>query len=244
MSYHSPEPWGRAGDRPASALEEFPPDLTFPQGHRLEGALPVPAQAPRRPRARWIAGFSGFVALVVGMTTYILVRDWTHGLFERLDTAAHTSVVTPDKLGTQPKATEAELKVIVAGLTEAYAKEKAVAKATSKVIAAYGSTARNDAVVVMAFAGRVVSPDKELDGFMRGISDGEVVLYTDLDPGPLGGVARCGTMTKTFAAASAVCAWVDHGSLGGLVFLGQPLTDKIKKRFLDARPQIEKVEAA
>ncbi|WP_155368028.1 hypothetical protein [Catellatospora vulcania] len=200
--------------------------------------------APRRSRGRLSTLLTLVVVVAVGATTAVLVRNWMHGVFDRMETAGRTSVVTPDKLGTLPKATEALLKDMVASIRSAYDKEKALDRATSSVVAAYGSTKKKDAVIVVAFAATMVSPRTELDAFMKGVAAGEVVAYTDLDPGPLGGQARCGTMTTLFGKASAVCAWADNGSVGGLFFLDKPLSAQVKERFLAARAQVEKVEAA
>ncbi len=184
------------------------------------------------------------VVVAVGVTTAVLVRNWMHGVFDRIETAGRTSVVTPDKLGTLPKATESSLKDIVASLRTAYAEEKALDRATSSVVAAYGSTKKKDAVIVVAFAAAIASPRTELDAFMRAVAGSEVIAYTDLDPGPLGGQAKCGTMTAAFGKASAVCGWADNGSIGGLIFLDKPLSAQVKERFLAARAQVERVEAA
>ncbi|GAA2372090.1 hypothetical protein Cme02nite_00230 [Catellatospora methionotrophica] len=200
--------------------------------------------AARRVRGRLSTALMLVVVLAVGATVAVLVRDWMHGFFDRIETAGRTSVVTPDKLGTLPKATEATLTDIVASLRSAYAREKALDRATSSVVAAYGSTKKKDAVIVVGFAVTIVSPGTEVDAFLNGVAAGEVVAYTDLDPGPLGGQAKCGTMKTLFGKASAVCAWADNGSVGGLMFLDRPLSAQIKERFLAARAQIEKVEVA
>jgi hypothetical protein len=59
-----------------------------------------------------------------------------------------------------------------------------------------------------------------------------------IDPGPLGGFAKCSN-DKSGGVPSAFCAWTDSGSVGVLIFIGKPLDDKLKSRFVAARGQIE-----
>ncbi|MFC7480771.1 hypothetical protein ACFQX7_13065 [Luedemannella flava] len=55
----------------------------------------------------------------------------------------------------------------------------------------------------------------------------------DIDAGPLGGVARCGTAT-TSGQPLTVCVWGDHGSLGQIYFLNRSLAES-RKLYPDIR---------
>ncbi|WP_018351306.1 hypothetical protein [Longispora albida] len=82
-----------------------------------------------------------------------------------------------------------------------------------------GSTTRS--VIVMAGQAIFSDPAEPLDKLFAVITDtaGGVSAKRDVDPGPLGGEARCG-VTQIDAAAVPVCGWADHGSAGLLLFPG------------------------
>jgi hypothetical protein len=71
----------------------------------------------------------------------------------------------------------------------------------------------------------VVDPPKDLGTSFDKLR-GELALngVQDVDPGPLGGVQRCGT-GRLDGRTVAVCAWADHGSLGVGLFTGRSVAD-------------------
>ena len=56
------------------------------------------------------------------------------------------------------------------------------------------------------------APSATIANFMKGA---QVSNASPVDPGPLGGKMSCGTSTD----GQTVCAWVDHNTLGGMVFV-------------------------
>jgi len=64
----------------------------------------------------------------------------------------------------------------------------------------------------------ILDPKDFITKAMRDLaSASEIVSF---DPGPLGGLLRCGTHTLEDGAPAVACAWVDHGSIAVGVFLG------------------------
>ena len=61
---------------------------------------------------------------------------------------------------------------------------------------------------------------------------------TDTDPGPLGGIAKCGDSDPS-GVKMAVCVWSDNGSVGmiAMLFKGRPT---LEKEFVSMRGEIEK----
>ncbi len=101
-------------------------------------------------------------------------------------------------------------------------------------VAAYGMPP----AVLLVIAGRVRTsrPSRQLDGFRRGLekSGGRLEHARDVDPGPLGGAARCWDASISDVHPG-VCVFVDDGSLvATLDFLGGGL-DAAAKRGLQVR---------
>lgn len=240
MSYSPPDPW--TSRREPSAPEQpqaFPPDLTFPDGHH--GYDPVAMPQPARRNRRRITGslvVTAVVFAIASTTANHYIRNWLSGNSEVQEIAARTTVVAPAQLGGAPRATDPLIKEDLLKMRRAFDADPRLEEATASVIEAYGSPKKNDVVGVLAIAGPISSPEEQLDDFMKGLQDNGKVTYAELDPGPLGGVARCAT-AKLGGVTSGVCAWVDHGSLGALIYFNKPMSEQIKKRFLAARAQIE-----
>jgi hypothetical protein len=227
VSYPTDEP------RP-SGLHAFPPDLTFPGGHVAQLGRPP----SRRPRA----GFWLVVVLVVlavlamiGGAAYLTYR-LVHQTAQAVHTAGQTKVVEPAKLGTLAKGKDAKVDELIAGLRERMPPEFTT-ETTSSVLAGYGTIEQRDVVVVLAFATLIPDPAPTLDELLHSMTSDSAVLVR-IDPGPLGGFAKCSN-DKTNGVPSAFCAWADSGSVGVLIFFGQPFDDKLKARFVAARSQIE-----
>jgi hypothetical protein len=71
----------------------------------------------------------------------------------------------------------------------------------------------------------LLSPERDLAAGMDGLSgDLRLTDIRKVDPGPLGGYARCGTGRRD-GQAVAVCAWADHGSMAVALFADRNLDD-------------------
>ena len=89
-------------------------------------------------------------------------------------------------------------------------------------------------VMVAAVAGDNDNPAMLVDrAFDAMRSQLDVKNVNDIDAGPMGGVARCGTAIMQGMPLT-VCVWGDHGSLGQIYFLNRSL-DESKKLYPDIR---------
>jgi hypothetical protein len=82
---------------------------------------------------------------------------------------------------------------------------------------------------VMIFGGTATfwNPERELDTVLEFISesgDGGLDGLKKVDPGPLGGVMKCGS-TDMETASMAICGWADHGSIAVALFPGRSASD-------------------
>lgn len=82
---------------------------------------------------------------------------------------------------------------------------------------------------VMIFGGTTLlwNPGRELDTVLTFISESSEDKLNELaevDPGPLGGVMKCGT-TQMDSAQLAICGWADHGSIAVALFPGRSTSD-------------------
>ena len=77
-------------------------------------------------------------------------------------------------------------------------------------------------VMVVGVAGRVRSPDAELDQAFSEMSGAGLTATNihDVDPGSLGGEARCGEGSSEGVPVF-VCAWADRGSVGMIAFFNR-----------------------
>lgn len=72
------------------------------------------------------------------------------------------------------------------------------------------------------------SPGRQLDAVFAGVTDrdGGVAQLAGYDPGPLGGVLRCGTTpTGDDGQRMTVCGWSDHGSVAVALFADRSPAD-------------------
>jgi hypothetical protein len=214
-------------------LSEFPPDLTFPAGHAA-----APGPPPRRSsKGMWLAIV--LVVLVVfasiGAVAYLTYRlvDQT-STNERL--AEQTRVVEPAKLSTLAKAQDASSVKLVNDLKGDLPPE-VITGTSSQAIAAYGSPKVGETVLVIAFAGAVPKPQAAVDSLLHSMA-GESAVLVRIEPGPLGGYAKCSN-DKLRGVPFVACSWSDSGSLGLLMYFGKPFDDKLKQRFVADRGQIE-----
>ncbi|GAA3055772.1 hypothetical protein GCM10010464_20710 [Pseudonocardia yunnanensis] len=125
------------------------------------------------------------------------------------DSAATITVVAPDTLGDRPR-------IGTAGGDES-ADDSGVPEVTATAQGIYGNAATQDIVIVTAVASTSGTPQSRLSQFISGVSEElSVDSYIEADPGPLGGLARCGDGTLNGVPVS-VCVWSDAGSTGALV---------------------------
>jgi hypothetical protein len=150
---------------------------------------------------------------------------------------AHITVVEPTTLGGRPKLTDPTFTSLAQELKSGLAD---VPEATSTVGALYGSFEKRNIVVIAGAAAPIADPKKELDDAFdsAGLNGLKATGIVAIDPGPLGGEAKCGKTTENDISL-VLCGWADNGSLGIAIFFFQTVA-KAKAEFPKLRAQIEK----
>lgn len=151
--------------------------------------------------------------------------------------ASKIRVVAPAKLNGRPKLTDPQFAGAADNLREALAEAPG---ATDSIGALYGDPAKRNIVIVAAVAAPVSAPDAELAGGLAGAGTGGLKLtgITDVEPGPLGGVAKCANSNEA-GTRMALCAWADKGSVGWIIWYFKS-ANQAKREFAKLRGQIEK----
>ena len=200
---------------------------------------PAPVQAPPTPRKQSalkivLIAFT-VVALLcvagVGVTAFV-ARDKISQVFD----ATKISVVEPATLGGRAKVSEPAIQASVSQLDTELGK---VPGSTGSVAAAYGDVRDQDLVMVAAASSLSGSAQSRFEEFTSGMTKGgmQVADFADTDPGPLGGIAKCGD-TGTSGVPMAICVWSDNGSIGMFAMLFKGKAD-LEKEFVTMRGEVE-----
>jgi hypothetical protein len=110
---------------------------------------------------------------------------------------------------------------------------------TGSVAAAYGDVKEQDLVMVAAASSLSGSAESRFAEFTSGMTKGgmQVTGFADVDPGPLGGIAKCGD-TAGSGVPMAICVWSDNGSIGMFAMLFKEKAE-LAKEFVALRGQVE-----
>ncbi|MEV4478546.1 hypothetical protein [Micromonospora coxensis] len=156
---------------------------------------------------------------------------------EEVEPAPEIRLVTPRTLNGRAKNTEPQLRRIADEMVRDMKND--VTNETSAVGAFYGSAAKRNMVMISGVSGPVLLPEKELDDAIKSLSTSlSVRKVASINPGPLGGVAKCGD-GKSSGIALGVCVWADEGSVGMIVMFFSSAS-KAKAEFATIRGQVEK----
>ncbi|MEU4781590.1 hypothetical protein [Micromonospora sp. NPDC023633] len=151
--------------------------------------------------------------------------------------ATRIRVVAPATLAGRPKATDPTLQ---AGARQLEAElNKTIPGATSTVGEFYGTPADKDLVMIAAASGLNPDPARALEDTIRGARTSDVRLgeMSSVDPGPLGGEAKCGD-AKARDVPLGVCVWSDKGSVG-MVIIYFKTGQQAHAEFATIRGQVE-----
>jgi hypothetical protein len=200
---------------------------------------PAPPAPPKKSKAGKIVliALAAVIVLCGGgiAVAYVALKDDAEGIIE----ASRTRLVAPETLSGRPKVTDPEL--VSAANTMVASMQDVLPGATSTVGAFYGDPAQSDIVMIAGASGRVDDPEKELEeaiegmGGASGLTIGEM---TSVEPGPLGGVAKCGDATAASNIDMGLCVWADNGSVGVIVIYFKSGAD-VEDEFVTLRGQIE-----
>ncbi|MEW2380626.1 hypothetical protein AB0873_00815 [Micromonospora sp. NPDC047707] len=210
----------------------FPPPVPGAPGQPF-GAVPPPKK--RSAGKVLLIVLAAVLVLCLGgaAVAFFAVKDEVK---ETVD-ATKIRVVEPDTLAGRPKVTDANLQDISRQLEAEL--NKSLPDATSTVGAFYGDPAKQDLVMVAAASGLNTDPTKTLDETITGArqSDIQVGEMSSVDPGPLGGEAKCGD-AQAKGVPIGVCVWSDKGSLGMIMVYFKTGAD-VQKELATMRGQIE-----
>ncbi|MBQ0900928.1 hypothetical protein [Micromonospora sp. U21] len=209
--HDSPPPPQQPGDWPQQ--QGFPPAQPGqPYGDPSLAGGPPPAKKSKVGKIVLIVLAVVLVLCLGGAAiTWFAVKDEVGEVVD----ATSTRVVAPATLAGRPKIDDPELQKLADDLV---AEMKAtVQNETSAVGAFYGDPAKQDLVMIAGTSGLMTDPKKELDTAVTGLSSElGVATMAPVEPGPLGGEARCGDGT-TDGVPLGVCVWADKGSVGLVV---------------------------
>jgi hypothetical protein len=173
---------------------------------------------PTSPRKKshtslWVA--IAVVVVIVAAGGFAVARYVLPGVQER---NAHVSV--PHKIGSLVQSTDPN-DVAAASRLEAEFRSD-VPEAKDLVAAVYKDPSdASKPVIMMAATGNNSDPEGTLDAAFT--SDDPTTVFVgvhDIDPGPLGGSARCGSETDD-TERIVFCAWSDHGSFGATIIVNR-----------------------
>ncbi|OJF11292.1 hypothetical protein, partial [Couchioplanes caeruleus] len=221
---------------PTSGAGAFPP----PPG---TGAYPPPGGAAPQfgaPPAKKKGSALKIVLIVFGVLALLCVGGIGAAVYfgkEKIDQvvdASKITVVEPETLGGRAKASDPALRNSLNGAMGD------VPGATASVGAVYGDVQKQDLVMVAAVSSINGSAQSRYDEFSKGIGKGgfNINNLTETDPGPLGGIAKCGD-SEMQNIKMAVCVWSDNGSVGMIAMLFKGKAE-LEKEFIAMRGQVEK----
>ncbi|HCT80839.1 MAG TPA: hypothetical protein DGT23_30595 [Micromonosporaceae bacterium] len=150
------------------------------------------------------------------------------------------TVAAPAKLGNRPRITDAEHTTTADEVTATLKGDRRV---TTAVAAYYGTPdPKKDKVYLVAMTISTPMPKSEFEGTFAAITTqvglGAMTDVADTEPGPLGGLARCGNL-KVQEMPVAACGWADEGSFGVIVWYNKTLI-QVKAQFIPLRAEVEK----
>ena len=235
-SYQPPAP--DQGSYPPPADQGFypPPGAGYPgQGAPQYGTGPVPKK--KSSALKIVLIVVGVIALLCVTGSVVIFFAAKDKVTEVID-ASKITVVEPETLGGRPKASDPSLQGTADGLNGSMSN---IPGATGSVGAIYGDPQNQDIVMVAAASsinGSAEDHFKDLNASSGGLGGITIDNLTDTDPGPLGGIAKCGD-TNNAGVPMAICLWSDNGSVGLLAMLFKEKAD-LEKEFITMRSEVEK----
>jgi hypothetical protein len=195
-----------------------------------------PAPVPPKKRSVWkIIGLVVAIVVVLCVSGIGIVVFNNRGTIADVAAATKIKVVEPAALGSRPKTTDPTLTSALDGASAEMKKEQGV---TGTAAAFYGDAKKLDLVMVVAASSIGGSAQDRYDAMVKGLgSDFTVSNLKDVEPGPLGGIAKCGD-GSTSGVPLGVCMWADSGSFAMLVLFNKTGAD-LQKDFVSYRGQIE-----
>ncbi|MFI6443522.1 hypothetical protein [Kitasatospora sp. NPDC050543] len=216
-------------------------------GYPAPGAYPgypgypgYPTQPPKKSRRTlWIliGCFLGLLVLIGGLLAYFV--------YDVTSKAGTKKIALPTEFKSMARDDSSEAaKQLSDGIVKEIGSGDGSWSPTG-VSALYKSADESQAVIVVGAYGKVLQPQRELDGFFKGISESDGATVSgrrSVDPGPLGGKLDCATVSNG-ESEFGVCAWADSSSVIGVVEANEdgkaPSLDKVATDARDLRQVAE-----
>jgi hypothetical protein len=237
--YQSAPPPQSQGGYPPPGQQPYgqQPYGTPPPGQQPYGGQPPYGTTPKKK-----GGALKVVLIVVGVVVLVCIGGGVLLFMKGKDkvedvvAASKISVVEPATLGGREPAANPELESSIQSLDKEMRNIKGT---TSSVGAVYGDLKKKDLVMIAAASTLTGSQQSRFDEFTKGLNTGgfSTAGLTDTDPGPLGGLAKCGD-SSAGGVPTAVCVWSDQGSVGMVAMLFKKKAALVKE-FVAMRGQIE-----
>lgn len=149
-------------------------------------------------------------------------------------------VTAPDTLGSRAKLTDATHSKLA---TDTETAIKGDSRITSAHVGYYGTAdATKDKVYLAAATTSTPLRKAEFEATFNGMAKeaglAEMTGVTDVDPGPLGGFAKCGNL-KIEAIPTAACAWADEGTFVTIMWYNKTLNSQLKAEMITIREAVE-----
>jgi hypothetical protein len=175
----------------------------------------APAPAPKKShKGLWI-GLSVVVVLLIAgaVALFVFIKPFV--------AEGNAKLSTPQTVAGLQLSTNDQLKAAAEQMKTQMNQD--VKNATSSIGAFYSDPSDPTKIVMIAgVTGTVADPNKELNDAFSSMGTGGLPVSNihDVDPGSLGGSAKCGE-GSTQGQPLVVCAWADHGSLAMIVFFNR-----------------------
>lgn len=159
--------------------------------------------------------------------------------FVRVQQQRGTKVETPPQVGALSMDTSEDAKSTAEYIRDAIDTQVNLDTSVGAIYKDQAGESATRSVILVAGTGRIYKPEDSLGTAFKAVADesGGVRDVHDADPGPLGGVLRCG-VTSTQDGDLPVCGWADYGSVAVALFPGRPVAEA-EKTLRELRTAVE-----
>lgn len=211
---YQPQPPGQYQPQPPGPYQPYPPGpygTQYPPGPVQPVGWPVPPAPPVRKRHTGLKitlSILGVLLVLCALGGFFIGRP----VLEQYP----ATLSAPTTLAGMEKLTDPSLDQVS---NEMVAQFQSQLHPTSAVGAFYAPpNDRTHAVMLAGVTSFFLFPGDQLDTAFKAAGQGDLTItsLSDVDPGSMGGAAKCAT-AKTADIAMSMCAWADCGSLGMVV---------------------------
>ena len=174
--------------------------------------------------------------LIGGFVVLVIIVHFAFGKsdFQKQMDAQHLTVVQPNSL--QGRALNTN-RAYQQGTAKRASDMTQTMGAASMVSAVYGSSTK-DFIILAASQGGFMKSANRIDRLLGVPIGGDVTDVRSVDPGPFGGVAKCGAESIRDIPVG-ICAWIDDGTAGAIA-ISRADVEQAAEILVAARGEIER----